>query len=409
MEQLGDRSIDKIHQVLESSSHEYISKNNQLIKKIRASMVDGKAPEECKACYDLEKIGLKSVRQIKNLKYQHEIADILNNSDRNGDSKVSIKSLDLRLGNHCNLKCRMCWPSSSSALMKEAVDLGFIHHSAFQEKFSYRFESYRKLIEENPQIESIALAGGEPFLIPEFYQILDFLIETGRASGITLTIHTNGTKISSDLEQKLLKFRETKLLISIDGIDSVNSYIRHPSDWKQLTENIHMMNQWSRSSKFRTQINVTVQAMNLVNIPEIVRFSLNHLNFYPPVFTILGTPEELAIKSLPQKLIQSAHSLLLELMSELQTKRLPPIWTKKEEAELFQSLSSLTSNVSTLSSCAMNYYKLLRRMEMVDRYRKTNYLDYGLFLGKNLREFEESEVILEQQETKDRFAEDVRP
>lgn len=389
MEQLGDRSVEKIQKPELNDSQGYISKNNQLIKKIRLAMLNGEAPEECKACYDLEKVGLKSVRQIKNVKFQKDIFDIQENTHTNGDSDVSIKSLDLRLGNHCNLKCRMCWPSSSSALMREAVDLGFIHPKAYQEKVSYRFESYRKLIEENPAIESIALAGGEPFLIPEFYEILDFLIQTKRAPLISLTIHTNGTKISPELHSKLLEFKETKLLISVDGTDSINSYIRHPADWSLLKENVYEMNRWSENPKFRTQINVTIQAMNLLNVADVVRFSLDHSNFYPPVFTLLNTPEELAIKSLPQKWLEDAHSLMLELIKDLESKPLPQKWTAKERAEFFQSLVSLATKTSTLQSCPTNFTKFVRRMDMVDRYRNTSYLEYGLFLGRSLRDSEQ--------------------
>ena len=85
--------------------------NSEVYKTIRKQMLDGERPEMCTRCFREEDAGIHSARQAWNEKWKKDIKYTVN-------APFSIKYVDLRLGNLCNLKCRMCNPYSSNQTKK---------------------------------------------------------------------------------------------------------------------------------------------------------------------------------------------------------------------------------------------------------------------------------------------------
>ena len=70
----------------------------------------------CEICWKKEDRGFSSLRQHSNQIYKEHINNIKNN--------IEVKNpfyLDLRLGNLCNLKCRMCISEWSSQIADEIL------------------------------------------------------------------------------------------------------------------------------------------------------------------------------------------------------------------------------------------------------------------------------------------------
>ena len=86
------------------------------ISSVRTSMLKGDQVPECASCYKNEKLHGNSKRTYINEEYFKHNNDV---------SEHSIKMIDLKLGNTCNLKCKMCFPYASSELWKEWKDLGW--------------------------------------------------------------------------------------------------------------------------------------------------------------------------------------------------------------------------------------------------------------------------------------------
>jgi MoaA/NifB/PqqE/SkfB family radical SAM enzyme len=103
--------------------------NSDKLKKIRIDMVSGNKVSGCEVCYLQEDSGRKSNRQQSNEEWAFKLGTdhLYKLMDRaiikNGELDYSIAYLDLRLGNLCNLKCRMCSPWNSSQIAKEHLDL----------------------------------------------------------------------------------------------------------------------------------------------------------------------------------------------------------------------------------------------------------------------------------------------
>jgi MoaA/NifB/PqqE/SkfB family radical SAM enzyme len=88
--------------------------NSSKLKEIRINMISGNKVSGCEVCYLQEDSGRKSNRQQSNEEWAGKLgADHLYKLMdkailKNGELDYSIAYLDLRLGNLCNLKCRMC-------------------------------------------------------------------------------------------------------------------------------------------------------------------------------------------------------------------------------------------------------------------------------------------------------------
>ena len=86
----------------------------------RQEMLNGKRPAVCQQCWHKEDMGMRSLRQMFISKYKMKglWKDFLERAKKNIISEVP-QELDLKLGNFCNLSCRMCSGFSSSKALTE--------------------------------------------------------------------------------------------------------------------------------------------------------------------------------------------------------------------------------------------------------------------------------------------------
>ena len=87
--------------------------NSEWYKNIRKQFIAGERPETCQRCFREEDAGIRSPRAGYNEKWYKEDVKVAE------EIPLDIRYVDLRLGNLCNLKCRMCNPWSSSMWVKD--------------------------------------------------------------------------------------------------------------------------------------------------------------------------------------------------------------------------------------------------------------------------------------------------
>ena len=90
--------------------------DGKYLTNVRKAMMEGKKLKECDFCYKAEALHGSSPRMGINQRY------FAHNTD---PEQKSIKKIDMKLGNKCNLKCKMCFPYASSELWKEWKQLGW--------------------------------------------------------------------------------------------------------------------------------------------------------------------------------------------------------------------------------------------------------------------------------------------
>ena len=87
---------------------------SDFVKQLRSDFLDGKQPDSCKGCWNLENRGLTSIRPMVN-----EISGNLDPATLSVEDEYPISYLELRDGNLCNMGCRMCGPEASSIIQTE--------------------------------------------------------------------------------------------------------------------------------------------------------------------------------------------------------------------------------------------------------------------------------------------------
>jgi len=226
-------------------------------KEIREDMIAGTLlPEHCSTCYNYEALGIQSPRQQETVEW----ANWLNITNMNDLLNITSPAYyEIRASNTCNLQCRMCGPEYSSLLATEYKKLGLyvddnISHTSFD---IVNFSNLKKLY----------IAGGEPTAMPEFYKFLQLCIETDNTK-FEFVVNTNANKISKTLFEHFTHFENLQFIISIDGFGAMNHYIRWPSIWDNIIQNVSMLNDNGHVVSF----NVTVSIYNVTNLYELLKF-----------------------------------------------------------------------------------------------------------------------------------------
>lgn len=126
----------------------------------------------------------------------------------------------------------------------------------------------QELLSRPEHLRNLRLIGGEPLLIKEVKSLLLHLIEIGAAPQIELNISTNATQSGRQWSAIFSKFKRANILFSLDGFGAVNDYIRYPSKWTEIDENIREFVEGGGDF----YANMTVQAYNALNVVELVKY-----------------------------------------------------------------------------------------------------------------------------------------
>ena len=92
------------------------AQQSQYMQDLRQQFLDGKQPRTCRKCWQEERAGRTSKRMHTLDRLKHVVAD----TEWTSDAKP-LQFLDLKLGNICNLKCRICGSWSSSTFATEEL------------------------------------------------------------------------------------------------------------------------------------------------------------------------------------------------------------------------------------------------------------------------------------------------
>jgi len=216
--------------------------NSDYLQDVRKRMYQGEKISQCDVCWKDESVGKQSLRKIYNLEFAR-FSD-RNHIDKNWQVKDSVCALDLKLGNLCNLKCVMCNPSSSSQLLTEykANDTKFNSLTNYSVNFLNKdfswplTDDFKQFLGKfQNQIKWIKFTGGEPTIIPH---VLDVLDEIDCTNGVTVSFTTNATKLDQKFVDKIKKFSQVWLSVSLEGIEEHNDQIRFLSHWAEIEQNI---------------------------------------------------------------------------------------------------------------------------------------------------------------------------
>jgi MoaA/NifB/PqqE/SkfB family radical SAM enzyme len=191
--------------------------------------------------------------------------------------------LDLKLGNICNLKCRICGSWSSSTFAAEELDQ---MRDNEQKKASYHYQMLRagawprenqlfwneidKIVD---QLQYIEFTGGEPFMIQEHFDMLRGLVDRGIAGQIEIHYNTNGTQWPEQGEAIWKHFKTVEIAVSIDDVEERFEYQRTNAVWSEVLINIERFKQLrARNSNIQLQVCTTVNVFNVCYIEDVANW-----------------------------------------------------------------------------------------------------------------------------------------
>lgn len=277
------------------------------LKNIRKQFLTGERPEMCERCFREEDSGIKSARQAWNEKYMfdYELSDT---------PKLMVKYIDIRLGNLCNLRCRMCNPYASNQWVEEWHLIDNPLSDTEIKRLSTMDWPNDEIVAENilklsPYIQEIYLTGGEPTLALSQYKLFDELIKADVAKNITLKYNTNCTNLPAKLIEYWKNFKKVKINASVDAIGDLNRYIRYPTGWSLVEKNLSKFITLEKENKIDLQIHCTVQMYNILDLNNFFDYFISK-DINDIYLNILNHPEFLNVRVLPDNLKELAISRL---------------------------------------------------------------------------------------------------
>jgi MoaA/NifB/PqqE/SkfB family radical SAM enzyme len=240
--------------------------NSQAMTQLRQEFLDGKKPQTCRKCWMEERSGRTSKRMHTLDRMKHMGIS----GEWSRDTKP-LMFLDLKLGNICNLKCRICgsWSSSQFAT-EELADMP----PDLDKKKSFPYQMLRAGAwpRENQsfwqQIDSvlndiryIEFTGGEPFMIDQHFDMLQGIVNRGIAHQVEIHYNTNGTQWPERGPDIWRHFKTVEVAFSIDDVGKRFEYQRTNADWAVVLDTI------TSFQYLKTQMpNLRLQCCSTVNV-----------------------------------------------------------------------------------------------------------------------------------------------
>jgi MoaA/NifB/PqqE/SkfB family radical SAM enzyme len=283
------------------------------VQKLRQDFLAGVRSSACQRCWNEEDAGRTSKRQWNNLKFTKHIEHI----NWHNPSHDQLWFLDLKLGNICNLKCRICGTWSSSKWAQEEMTfqnpVNPKDSRAYQEiklgewprKTNEFWTDLQTLL---PNVKYFEFTGGEPFLIKEHVDLLQIAVDHGYARDISIHYNTNGTVWDLDLVKIWTQFKHVEIAFSVDNIGKKFELERAGAVWNEVCGNISRATQLRSSShNISLQVCITVNIQNVFYLEEICKWA-DAQEFNSIYFNMLHDPVRMNIG----RMTASAKQLVLD-------------------------------------------------------------------------------------------------
>jgi hypothetical protein len=280
-------------------------RNSELSKEIRKYMMEGKWHPECVRCQTEMESGMNARIDYENKIWiergEFNWEDLLSKTAADGtilEDEINCSFYDVRFGNLCNLKCRMCGPTDSSMWYEDQVKLWGDSYKDSHGKVKliknakgkyepetnlydwHESDHYWVQMDNNiDQIRKLYIVGGEPLMIDRHYEFLQKCVDRDCAKNIIVEYNTNMTNIPQRAWDVWKHFKQVNIGASVDGVGDLQYYMRPPSRFDKIHENLLKVSK--AEGNFKVWIAATINVFNVLHFPEFMEWIL--LNKIPRV------------------------------------------------------------------------------------------------------------------------------
>jgi len=232
--------------------------------------------------------------------------------------------IDFKLGNICNLKCRICgsWSSSTFAAEevkfegKDSFHYQMLKDGAWPRRNQKFWTEIDKLME---QVRYLEFTGGEPFMIQEHFDLLQRMVDKGIAHNVEIHYNTNGTQFPEHAEEIWKHFKLIEIAFSIDDVGERFEYQRANAIWEEVNTNMDRFEAMrDRNTNIQLQVCSTVNVFNVMYLEglanwidqrnfDFVYWNMLHEAYYHSVGTLPDRAKKVAIGKLKNAKVTEYH------------------------------------------------------------------------------------------------------
>lgn len=152
----------------------------------------------------------------------------------------------------CNLKCSYCVAKSGPNVPRRALGL----------------DNVKRLVDESVELgfEHVFFTGGEPFLLNEIYEMLEY-----SSARIKTTVLTNAMLLRGTRLEKLCGIANDNLIVQVSldgGRAEDHNFYRGPGSWEKAVEGISLL----QENGFRVRLGTTETPANSAHLDKLCEF-----------------------------------------------------------------------------------------------------------------------------------------
>lgn len=340
--------------------------HSKYMQNLRQQFRDGEKPDTCKLCWDEEAAGRTSKRMNSRVRLKH----LYDQVDWYNNDPNQLWFVDLKLGNICNLKCRICGSWSSSKWAAEELDYMdssidkkthiayiWLKQGAWPRNQTTKFwENLKTLL---PNIKYFEFTGGEPWLIEEHFDLLKFAAQEGYSKNIDIHYNTNATQSITPHLDLFAQFGRVDIAFSVDNVGKRFEFERYGASWELANEIIEATHTAQKTiTNITTQLCFTVNIQNVYYLDELLEWS-DSKGFKSVHFNMMHNPQHMSI----QKLTPAAKDLVINKLKNTNWKS--PYYQK----EIENIINFIENGPGSTGS------EFVNKMKKTDEYRKQNFMD----------------------------------
>lgn len=359
--------------------------NSPYKRKLRLDLINGEKPDLCRHCWHLEdetntkgrSVRFETINRIPIELYESRVEYA---KQHNGYLDASPYDYQTMTGNLCNLACKMCQPRFSSNYSKfyqnknytSEREIKFVsgHNESFNGESSlgviYDWPKKQTLLNvfqnQYHNIRTLFLTGGEPTIIEDNLDFLQYLIDHGYSKNIELGFVSNATNLNKRFFDIVKKFKSLNMVVSLDGMDDIAYIQRHPSNWTQVEKNVDELINLSNLNHDTCWISFrsVLTALNLHHIPKFWNYLNEKYNVpinFIPIYNDHGSYAALnfGISLVPQSAaedLKTEINQLKETVQSFQQKKLYEMFEYELNANTFaddfKPIQEMLNNVQIL-------------------------------------------------------------
>ena len=295
-----------------------IAYHSRYMQNLREQFRAGEKPATCNRCWEEEAAG----RDSKRIHSQVRLKELYKQVDWENNDPDQLWFVDLKLGNICNLKCRICgswssskWAEEELAYMpdlknkKEHIAYTWLKQGAWPRKTTTFWDNMKALL---PNIKYFEFTGGEPWMIQEHWDLLQYAVDSGYSKDIDIHYNTNATQWprTKDFDAYALfqQFGRVDIAFSIDNVGDRFEYERYGANWdiaNKIIDEIHLYKNNSIPN-ITTQLCFTINIQNVYYLDELLAWAETK-QFGSIYFNMMHSPDHMSI----QKMTPAAQELVL--------------------------------------------------------------------------------------------------